>query len=96
MFMPIQGMLLGVPVAQITLAEPAMSGNAWAPRIAQGMDTLIDYVLNGFTDSAGVMPMKGERLDRCDEEIIGAVEYMVEQAAQQATALAASIINARP
>jgi len=55
---------------------------AWTPRIAQGMDTLIDHVLNGFTGSTGVMPMKGERLDLSDEEMIKAVEYMVEQVNQ--------------
>ena len=46
------------------------------------MDTLIDHVLNGFTGSTGVMPMKGERLDLSDEEMIKAVEYMVEQVNQ--------------
>ncbi len=53
--------------------------DAWAPRIAQGMDTLIDHALNGFTGDTGVMPKKGERVDLSDEEIIGAVEYMVGQ-----------------
>jgi cytochrome c5 len=62
---------------------PALGdANAWAPRIAQGMDTLINHALNGFTGSTGVMPKKGERLDLSDEEIIGAVEYMVGQANQ--------------
>jgi cytochrome c5 len=56
--------------------------DAWAARIAQGMDTLIDHALHGFTGSTGVMPRKGERLDLSDEEIIGAVEYMVAQVAQ--------------
>ena len=56
--------------------------DAWTPRIAQGMDTLIDHVLNGFTGGTGVMPKKGERLDLSDEEIIKAVEYMVEQVDQ--------------
>ena len=55
--------------------------DAWAPRIAQGMDTLIDHALHGFTGSKGVMPRKGERVDLSDEEIIGAVEYMVAQVA---------------
>ena len=57
-------------------------GDAWAARIAQGMDTLIDHALHGYTGSTGVMPMKGGRVDLSDEEIIGAVEYMVEQVAQ--------------
>jgi cytochrome c5 len=57
-------------------------GDAWAARIARGMDTLIDHALHGFSGSTGVMPMKGGRVDLSDEEIIGAVEYMVEQVAQ--------------
>ena len=62
---------------------PALGdGDAWAARIAQGMDTLIDHALRGFSGSTGVMPMKGGRVDLSDEEIIGAVEYMVEQVAQ--------------
>ncbi len=62
---------------------PALGdGDAWAPRIAQGMDTLIDHALHGFTGTAGVMPRKGERADLSDEEIIGAVKYMVAQVAQ--------------
>ena len=59
---------------------PALGdAEAWAPRIAQGMDTLIDHALNGFSGSTGVMPKKGERLDLSDKEIIEAIEYMVEQ-----------------
>jgi cytochrome c len=59
---------------------PALGdAEAWAPRIAQGMGTLIDHALNGFSGSTGVMPKKGERLDLSDEEIIEAIEYMVEQ-----------------
>src|SRR5688572_18589502 len=41
---------------------PALgSVDAWAPRIAQGMDTLTSHALNGFTGKTGVMPKKGER-----------------------------------
>lgn len=62
---------------------PALGdGEAWAARIAHGMNTLIDHALHGFTGSTGVMPKKGERVDLSDEEVIGAVEYMVEQIAQ--------------
>jgi S-disulfanyl-L-cysteine oxidoreductase SoxD len=62
---------------------PALgNGDAWAARIAQGMDTLIDHALHGFSGSTGIMPMKGGRVDLSDEEIIGAIEYMVEQVAQ--------------
>jgi cytochrome c5 len=62
---------------------PALGdGDAWAARIAQGMETLIDHALGGFSGSTGIMPRKGGRVDLSDEEIIGAVEYMVEQVAQ--------------
>jgi cytochrome c5 len=55
---------------------------AWAPRIAQGMETLNSHAINGFQGAAGVMPPKGGRVDLSDGEIIAAVEYMVEQARQ--------------
>ena len=62
---------------------PALGdSDAWAPRIAQGMETLIDHALHGFTGSTGVMPRKGQRLDLSDEEVIGAVEYMIAQVAR--------------
>lgn len=61
---------------------PALGDHeAWAPRLAQGMDTLIDHALHGFSGSAGIMPRKGGRNDLSDEEIIAAIEYMVEQVA---------------
>src|SRR5690606_33490841 len=70
---------------------PALGdGDAWAPRIAQGMETLINHALGGYSGSTGIMPRKGGRLDLSDQDIIGAVEYMVEQPAQQATALSIS------
>jgi cytochrome c5 len=62
---------------------PALGdGDAWAARIAQGMDTLIDHALHGFSGSTGIMPRKGGRVDLSDEDIIAAIEYMVEQVAQ--------------
>ncbi len=57
--------------------------DAWAPRIAQGMETLVEHALRGFSSSTGgIMPRKGGRLDLSDEEVVSAVEYMVEQASQ--------------
>jgi cytochrome c5 len=62
---------------------PALGDSeAWAARIAQGPDTLIDHALRGFSGEVGLMPGKGGRLDLSDEEIIGAVEYMIAQAAR--------------
>jgi cytochrome c5 len=52
---------------------------AWAPRLAQGMDVLIRHSIEGFTGDAGYMPPKGGRVDLSDDEVIGATEYMIEQ-----------------
>ena len=60
-------------------APPLGDIEAWAPRIAKGIDILNDHALNGFSGETGVMPKKGERLDLSDEEIIRAVDYMVGQ-----------------
>ena len=54
---------------------PALGNrNAWSARIAQGMDTLIDHALHGYSGSTGIMPMKGGRIDLSDDEVIRAVE----------------------
>jgi cytochrome c5 len=53
---------------------------AWGPRIAQGRDTLNAHALDGFQGDAGFMPPKGGRVDLSDEEIIAAVDYLVEKA----------------
>ena len=50
---------------------------AWAPRIAQGMDTLHKHALQGFQGKAGVMPPKGGWVNLSDGEITAAVDYMV-------------------
>ena len=50
---------------------------AWAPRIAQGMDILKDHAIKGFQGSAGYMPAKGGRVDLSDEEVANAVDYMI-------------------
>lgn len=51
----------------------------WAPRIAQGLDTLVDHAINGFAGELGYMPPKGGRMDLSDAEITAAVEYMIEE-----------------
>lgn len=52
---------------------------AWATRIEQGIETLNSHAINGFQGATGFMPAKGGRVDLSDEEILSAVEYMVEQ-----------------
>ncbi len=52
--------------------------DAWAPRLAQGMDTLWDHTLNGIN----AMPAKGTCMSCSDEELRGAMDYMVGQVEQ--------------
>jgi cytochrome c5 len=49
---------------------------AWAPRIAQGKDTLYTHALNGFK----MMPPKGGNAALKDEEVKAVVDYMVSKA----------------
>jgi cytochrome c5 len=50
---------------------------AWAPRIKQGMPTLYEHSLKGFTGKGGMMPPKGGRMDFSDEQVKAAVDHMV-------------------
>lgn len=54
-------------------------GNAeqWAPRIAKGMDALLQSAENGIPP---LMPAKGTCMDCSDEELQAAVAYMVDAA----------------
>ena len=51
---------------------------AWAPRIAQGKDTLYKHAIEGYQGKGGVMPAKGGRTDAPDDLVKLAVDYMVE------------------
>lgn len=46
---------------------------AWAPRIAQGMPTLVKNAINGIR----AMPPRGGSASLTDDEVKGAVEYMM-------------------
>jgi len=51
---------------------------AWASRIAQGRDILVSNAIGGI----GVMPPKGGQLQLSDEEVVSAVDYMIQQVTQ--------------
>ncbi len=51
--------------------------DAWAPRIAQGMETLVGHAINGYAGEVGYMPAKGGNMTLSDDEVAAAVEYMV-------------------
>ena len=52
---------------------------AWAPRVAEGLDTLIKHATDGFTGKSGVMPPKGGNPALTDDQIKATVQWMVEQ-----------------
>lgn len=49
---------------------------AWAPRIATGMDALMNSVMNG----KNAMPPKGACMSCSDDDLKAATQYMVDQA----------------
>jgi cytochrome c5 len=51
---------------------------AWAPRVAQGKDTLYKHAIGGFNGKTGVMPAKGGRTDWPDDLIKQAVDHILE------------------
>jgi cytochrome c5 len=51
----------------------------WAPRIAQGKDTLYKHAMEGFTGSKGVMPARGGATTLSDDDVKAAVDYMADQ-----------------
>lgn len=55
---------------------------SWGPRIAQGEDVLAEHVLNGFQGSTGIMPAKGGRVDLSDDDVLAAMQYMIDAATQ--------------
>jgi cytochrome c5 len=51
------------------------NAEAWAPRIAKGIDALYDSGINGFNN--GAMPVRGTCVNCSDDEIKAAVDHMV-------------------
>mgnify|MGYP002717168797 CR=1 FL=1 len=62
------------------MGAPKLGDKAdWAPRIAQGKDTLYKHAIGGYQGKSGVMPAKGGS-QASDEEVKAAVDYMVSKA----------------
>lgn len=72
-----EGACIACHQAGIANAPKMGDVDAWAPRIAQGMDVLHYNAINGL-NNVGIMPAKGGRADLLDKEVIAAVDYMVE------------------
>lgn len=57
---------------------PKLVSSDWTARIAQGMDTVYRHAIEGYQGSAGVMPAKGGNPNLTDEQVIAAVDWMVD------------------
>lgn len=53
-------------------APQAGDGKAWAPRIAQGRDTVLNHVINGYKG----MPPMGLCMQCSEEDFVGVTEWM--------------------
>lgn len=51
----------------------------WAPRIAQGTETLYKHSIEGYTGNSGMMPARGGNPKLTDDEMKAAVDFMVAQ-----------------
>ncbi|SIO23402.1 cytochrome c5 family protein [Salinivibrio sp. ES.052] len=47
---------------------------AWGPRVDKGMETLTKHAINGFN----AMPAKGTCMDCSDDEIVAAIDHMLD------------------
>src|SRR3546814_3493562 len=50
----------------------------FAPRLAQGKDTLFNHALNGYQGAAEVMPARGGNPALSDEQVRATVTWMIE------------------
>ena len=66
--------------AGIAGAPKAGDKAAWAPRIAEGENTLVQHAIAGYQGKTGVMPPKGGNPDLTDDEVHRAVVYLADQA----------------
>lgn len=51
----------------------------WAPRVAEGVDTLVSHAINGYTGKAGAMPARGGNPSLNDAQVKATVEWMLTQ-----------------
>jgi cytochrome c5 len=58
---------------------PLMTKAVWAPRVAQGEETLIKHAIEGYKGAAGIMPARGGNPSLNDAQVASTVQWMVSQ-----------------
>lgn len=51
----------------------------WAPRVAEGEETLVKHAIDGYTGTSGFMPPKGGNPALSDAQVRATVEWMLSQ-----------------
>lgn len=62
----------------VTGAPKPGDADNWASRIAKGLDTLYSNAIKGFQGETGIMPPKGGNLLLSNEDVMAAVDYLVD------------------
>ncbi len=73
-----QNLCTGCHTSGVGMA-PTLVASQWSARIAQGTDTLHRHAIEGYTGpDGGIMPAKGGNPALTDEQVIAAVDWMVD------------------
>ena len=62
----------------VTGAPKPGDADNWGPRIAKGLDTLYSNAIKGYQGETGIMPPKGGNLLLSNEDVMAAVDYLVD------------------
>ncbi len=62
----------------VTGAPKPGDADNWASRTAKGLDTLYSNAIKGFQGETGIMPPKGGNLLLSNEDVMAAVDYLVD------------------
>lgn len=74
---------------KLTGAPKVTSAEVWAPRIAQGLETLFSHAIDGFIGPKyAQMPARGGNPDLTDAEVRAAVAFMIWASGGEVAALA--------
>lgn len=57
---------------------PQLTQALWAPRVAQGLDTLVTHATQGYQGQAGLMPARGGNPSLSDDQVRATVQWMVD------------------
>jgi cytochrome c5 len=56
---------------------PQLTNALWAPRVAQGIETMTKHAIEGYKGAAGIMPARGGNPSLNDAQVAAAVQWMV-------------------